>query len=76
MVGSLPLPVRCLLPFLSIFQNAEPGIIDGGKTITVAVTDRCAGCAGMYDLDFSPAAYNQLADPAAGRINPVTWNWL
>jgi hypothetical protein len=34
------------------------------------------GCAGMYDIDFAPVAFNQLADPAVGRINPVTWNWL
>ncbi|KAF5385560.1 hypothetical protein D9757_006736 [Collybiopsis confluens] len=46
-----------------------------GKSVTVAITDRCAGCAGAADLDFSPAAFNQLADPAVGRIHGVTWTY-
>ncbi|THU85069.1 hypothetical protein K435DRAFT_869674 [Dendrothele bispora CBS 962.96] len=47
----------------------------GGKTIQVAVTDRCPGCAGQ-DLDLSPAAFNQLADPSVGRIHGVQWNFV
>jgi len=46
-----------------------------GKCVDVTVTDRCAGCYGAYNLDFSPAAFNVLADPSAGRINPIEWHW-
>ncbi|KAF9521101.1 hypothetical protein BS47DRAFT_1386792 [Hydnum rufescens UP504] len=45
-----------------------------GKSVTVAITDRCAGCAGEFDLDLSPAAFDVLAAPAVGRI-PITWTW-
>jgi hypothetical protein len=45
-----------------------------GKSVTVTLTDRCEGCA-VGDLDFSPAAFNQLADPSAGRISGMTWTW-
>ncbi|KIJ68365.1 hypothetical protein HYDPIDRAFT_146363 [Hydnomerulius pinastri MD-312] len=45
-----------------------------GATVTVTITDRCTGCA-ITDLDFSPAAFNTLADPSLGRI-PITWVWL
>ncbi|KXN89956.1 Allergen Asp f 7 [Leucoagaricus sp. SymC.cos] len=44
-----------------------------GKTVTVAITDRCEGCA-LDDLDFSPSAFQQLADPSLGRID-ITWTW-
>jgi len=43
-----------------------------GKTIFVKLTDRCEGCA-YGDLDFSPHAYNQIADPAEGRVSGMTW---
>lgn len=44
-----------------------------GKSVQVTVVDRCTGCS--YDsLDFSPAAFNELADPAEGRVK-ITWNW-
>ncbi|KIK65842.1 hypothetical protein GYMLUDRAFT_257803 [Collybiopsis luxurians FD-317 M1] len=46
-----------------------------GKSVTVTITDRCAGCAGAADLDFSPAAFNKLADPSVGRIHGVTWDY-
>jgi len=45
-----------------------------GKSVTVTVTDRCAGCNGVYDLDLSPSAFSVLADKSLGRI-PITWNW-
>jgi hypothetical protein len=32
------------------------------------------GCA-YYDIDVSPAMFNNLADPAKGRVN-VEWAWL
>ncbi|KAF9015276.1 RlpA-like double-psi beta-barrel-protein domain-containing protein-containing protein [Cyathus striatus] len=46
-----------------------------GKSVTVAITDRCVGCA-VTDLDFSPSAFDQLADEAVGRISGMTWEWL
>ncbi|KDR85070.1 hypothetical protein GALMADRAFT_54136, partial [Galerina marginata CBS 339.88] len=45
-----------------------------GKSVQVALTDRCAACA-ITDLDFSPAAFNTIADPALGRISGMTWTW-
>jgi len=46
----------------------------GGKSVTVRIVDRCAGCEGMFDLDFSPAAFDALADPNLGRVD-ITWEW-
>ncbi|KAF9650508.1 expansin family protein [Thelephora ganbajun] len=43
-----------------------------GITIHVKLTDRCEGCA-YGDLDFSPNAFKQLADFAAGRISGISW---
>lgn len=48
---------------------------DEGKTITVAVTDRCVGCE-YTALDFSPSAYNVLADPVLGRIHNLKWSFV
>ncbi|KAF5385546.1 hypothetical protein D9757_006762 [Collybiopsis confluens] len=47
----------------------------GGKSVTVAITDRCAGCAGAADLDFTPTAFGLLADLSVGRIHGVTWDF-
>lgn len=44
-----------------------------GKSVKVKVVDACASCS-SNDLDFSPAAFQQLADPEIGVIQ-VTWNW-
>ncbi|KAK1835662.1 RlpA-like double-psi beta-barrel-protein domain-containing protein-containing protein [Podospora conica] len=46
----------------------------GGKTVTVEVADRCAGCPGLNDLDLSPPAFKDLADLGVGRIQG-TWEW-
>ncbi|KAF9452700.1 hypothetical protein P691DRAFT_660372 [Macrolepiota fuliginosa MF-IS2] len=46
-----------------------------GKSVTVAITDRCEGCA-LLDLDFSPSAFDQIADPSIGRLDDVTWTWI
>jgi len=46
-----------------------------GKSVTCTIMDRCVGCA-YNDLDFSPGAFNQLANPAAGRIDGVTWDYV
>ncbi|PPQ88638.1 hypothetical protein CVT25_010214 [Psilocybe cyanescens] len=45
-----------------------------GKSVVVALTDRCVGCA-VTDLDFSPSAFNLLSDPSVGRISGMTWVW-
>ena len=45
-----------------------------GKSVDVTVVDRCEGCA-YNDLDFSPAAFDKLADESLGRID-ITWEWL
>jgi len=45
----------------------------GGKSVTVAITDRCTGCQ-IGDLDFSPSAFSALADESLGRID-ITWVW-
>jgi len=45
----------------------------GGNSVEVTITDRCAACK-ETDLDFSPSAFNTLADPALGRI-AITWEW-
>ncbi|KAF8511099.1 RlpA-like double-psi beta-barrel-protein domain-containing protein-containing protein [Gautieria morchelliformis] len=37
----------------------------GGKTVTVSVEDKCASCT-QFDLDMSPAAFDQLADESVG----------
>ncbi|KAF8446014.1 RlpA-like double-psi beta-barrel-protein domain-containing protein-containing protein, partial [Boletus edulis BED1] len=45
-----------------------------GKTVTVTITDRCEACQ-VTDLDFSPSAFDILADPSVGRID-MTWDWV
>ena len=56
--------------------NSDPFIAlpDQGKTTTVTITDRCTGCA-LTDLDFSPTAFQDLADESVGRISGMTWVW-
>ena len=46
----------------------------GNVSIDVMVTDRCEGCA-YWDLDFSPSAFEILADKDLGRVD-VTWTFL
>jgi Lytic transglycolase len=43
-------------------------------TVDVTVVDRCVGCK-TYDLDFSPTAFDEMADEALGRVD-VTWTFL
>lgn len=45
-----------------------------GRSIVVKLTDRCTGCA-VTDLDFSPAAFKDLAPNGDGRIRGITWTW-
>jgi len=44
-----------------------------GKSVTVTIRDKCMGCK-HGDLDLSPAAFKQLADEGAGRIQ-MSWNF-
>ncbi|KAF8994158.1 plant expansin [Cyathus striatus] len=44
-----------------------------GKTISVKVEDRCAGCA-FGDIDLTPTAFAELAALSVGRIHGVTWH--
>jgi len=64
-----------------VFQQSIPAIItdtlvilDKGKSTTVTITDRCEGCA-LTDLDFSPSAFQDLADFSVGRLSGMTWVW-
>lgn len=43
--------------------------------MTVTLTDRCTGCA-YGALDFSPSAFNTIADPATGRIHDISWHFI
>jgi expansin (peptidoglycan-binding protein) len=60
-----------MLPLTLLFHPFEK---DQGKSVTITVTDRCESC-GDTDLDFSPAAFAQLADLSVGRIDGMTWSW-
>lgn len=46
-----------------------------GNSVTVKIMDRCAGCSGEGDLDFSPIAFEQLAPLSVGRIPGMTWSF-
>ena len=46
-----------------------------GKSVTVTVVDRCVGCA-LHDLDFSPSAFDKLADQSLGRLSGMTWSFV
>jgi hypothetical protein len=46
-----------------------------GKSVTVTITDRCAGCTIPYSLDLSPAAFQVLAPLSVGRLHGMTWVW-
>ncbi|KAI5858011.1 riboflavine-aldehyde-forming enzyme, partial [Tricharina praecox] len=46
----------------------------GGKQIEVEIVDLCASCA-PNDVDLSPIAFNQLADPDQGRV-AITWEYV
>ncbi|KIM72472.1 hypothetical protein PILCRDRAFT_740461 [Piloderma croceum F 1598] len=47
-----------------------------GKSVTVTVVDRCAGCAGAADLDLSPTAFSQLANESVGRLYNAEWDYV
>jgi len=43
-------------------------------TVDVTVVDRCTACK-TWDLDFSPGAFQLMADISLGRVD-VTWAFL
>ncbi|KAF9822048.1 hypothetical protein IEO21_00042 [Rhodonia placenta] len=45
-----------------------------GKSVTVTVTDRCTGC-DVTSLDFTPTAFQNMADLSVGRLYGMTWVW-
>ncbi|KAI1815281.1 RlpA-like double-psi beta-barrel-protein domain-containing protein-containing protein [Poronia punctata] len=45
-----------------------------GRSVVVAVEDRCVGCA-ENDLDVPVAIFQQLANVDDGRVD-MTWHWL
>ncbi|KIY63789.1 hypothetical protein CYLTODRAFT_457812 [Cylindrobasidium torrendii FP15055 ss-10] len=48
------------------------------RTVDVTVQDKCMGCQGMYDLDFTLPGISKLVDDPVfvGRLHGVTWDWL
>lgn len=66
------------VPMPGITAPPDPRRMDkrqiGGGGVTITIVDRCPVCA-QYDLDLSPAAYNALGDPDAGRID-IQWSWV
>jgi expansin (peptidoglycan-binding protein) len=67
----IPVPIKKII---SLFTKAQPP--DQGKSVTVTVVDRCAGCAGTADLDLSPTAFSQLANESVGRLHNAEWNYV
>lgn len=51
-------------------------VADQGKSTTVIVADRCAAdtCT-EFNLDFSEAAFQDLAELGVGRLNGVEWSF-
>ncbi|KAF9266664.1 hypothetical protein L218DRAFT_742971 [Marasmius fiardii PR-910] len=43
-----------------------------GKSVTVAIVDKCPGC-GTNGIDLSPAAFSVLAPQSVGRLKGATW---
>jgi Lytic transglycolase len=54
--------------------NISICISDGGKSVNVKVVDRCTAC-DETSLDFSPAAFEKLANQDVGRLYGMTWTW-
>ncbi|CAK5264145.1 unnamed protein product [Mycena citricolor] len=47
-----------------------------GKSVVATVEDRCAGCAGAADLDFTEAGFKKLASLSVGRLHGVKWEFV
>ncbi|KAG8910554.1 hypothetical protein FRC01_006266 [Tulasnella sp. 417] len=46
-----------------------------GNCVTVRLRDRCDGCQ-ENDLDFSPSAFQKLADLELGRLKGMKWRYV
>jgi hypothetical protein len=63
----------------SLFDSQRPcgrniRVSYGGRSVTVQVVDRCAGCA-WGDVDLTPAAFTALVGSLdAGRVQG-SWDW-
>lgn len=75
MVGKLKSPVSSFVDLVFHILRSFQRPTDQGKTVTVTITDRCTGCA-LTSLDFSPAAFDELADPSVGRLYGIEWEWV
>ncbi|KII89530.1 hypothetical protein PLICRDRAFT_29734 [Plicaturopsis crispa FD-325 SS-3] len=56
--------------------NKQLKITYKGKTAKATVTDECPSCPGKFDLDMSPAVFNQLADPSVGLLKGISWEFI
>jgi hypothetical protein len=50
--------------------------LDGRNSVVVRVEDRCAGCVGAADLDFTETGFAKLASTKNGRLHGVKWEWV
>jgi hypothetical protein len=62
--------VQCHIPLTATITNPS-----NGKSVVVAIVDRCAGCAGPADIDVTPTVFAAIADPALGRIPGIKWRF-
>ncbi|CAG8587246.1 3130_t:CDS:2 [Acaulospora morrowiae] len=61
-------------PNLNPHCGRQVQVTRGSKSVVVTVVDRCVGC-GFNDIDLSPTAFDQIADPAEGRVK-VSWCYI
>ena len=47
-----------------------------GTAVTVMIIDNCATCGTAHQLDFSPAAFTDLAGSTAPGLINITWNFV
>ncbi|KZP25867.1 hypothetical protein FIBSPDRAFT_1041223 [Athelia psychrophila] len=62
-------------PNSNVICNRAISITYNGVTQAATITDRCAGCAGLGDLDMSPSLFTIFAPESVGRITGVTWSF-
>ncbi|KAJ7580168.1 loosenin [Mycena floridula] len=60
-------------PNLNKVCNKKVKASFGGKSVEVTIVDKCGGCKGPTDLDFSPTAFQALGELAQGRLEGITW---
>ncbi|KAG7450433.1 uncharacterized protein BT62DRAFT_916854 [Guyanagaster necrorhizus] len=65
-------PMETPMTILFVASTSISNATDESKSTDVKVVDRCTGCA-EYDLDLSPAAFEDLASESVGRLQGATW---